>query len=65
MQTVLAGTGHLSRRMSRVDALPYRQAVVRNIGLEEPPQAVPIITVLSKQVRVHAQAGPRALLGCK
>ena len=49
LQSVLAGTGYLSRRMSRVDALPYRQAVVEHVGLVEAPQAVPVITMLNKK----------------
>ncbi|KAL4442053.1 hypothetical protein ABPG77_011314 [Micractinium sp. CCAP 211/92] len=50
-QTVLAGTGSLSRQMAPVDALPFRQAVVHHIGLQEPPQERPVVTILNKQGR--------------
>lgn len=50
LQTVLAGTGYLSRRMSNLDALPYRQAVVSRMGLIEKPHLMPVITVLNKKV---------------
>lgn len=36
--------------MAAVDALPYRQAVVGHIGLQEPTQQQPVITILNKQV---------------
>lgn len=51
LQTVLAGTGYLNRQMAPLEALPYRQAVVRHIGLQEPPQTRPVVTILNKQVR--------------
>lgn len=52
LQAVLAGTGYLSRQMAPVDALPYRQAVVRHIGLQELPQTRPVVTILNKQARL-------------
>lgn len=50
-KSVLAGTGFLSRRMSRVDSLPWRQAVLEHVGVEEAPQEVPVITFFRKEGR--------------
>ena len=49
-QSLLAGTGSLSRQMDRVDALPFRQAVVAGLRLVEPLQAKPQITIFNKKV---------------
>lgn len=50
MQSLLAGTGHLSRRMTRVDPYAYRQAAIQHVGIVEQPQTKPVITVFNKQV---------------
>jgi hypothetical protein len=47
-KTVLAGTGMLSRQLARVESLPYRQAAVQHVGLQEAPQRQPVITILKK-----------------
>lgn len=46
--SLLAGTGGLSRQMAPVGGLPYRQAVAQRLGLVEPPQRRPVITILNK-----------------
>ena len=50
----MAGTGTLNRQMDRIDALPFRQAAVANLGLAEAelgPQKEAVITIFNKRVR--------------
>lgn len=54
LQTLLAGTGYLSRRLTDMDALPYRQVVVSRMGLIEKPHLVPVITIMYKKVLLYA-----------
>lgn len=48
----LAGTGMLNRQQADVDALPYRQAVVRHLGIREEAPRRPVITILNKKASV-------------
>lgn len=51
-QSLLVGTGNLTRRGRATDALPYRDAVAQRLELREPAfgrEAQPVITLLDKE----------------
>lgn len=51
-QSLLVGTGNLTRRGRATDALPYRDAVAQRLELHEPSfgrEAQPVITLLDKE----------------
>ncbi|PSC68931.1 DNA-damage-repair toleration chloroplastic-like [Micractinium conductrix] len=50
-KSVLVGTGPLNRRVSQVDARPYRDAAACRLGLKEEPQQRPVITIMHKEGR--------------
>ncbi len=65
-QSLLVGTGNLTRRGRATDALPYRDAVAQRLELREPPfgrEAQPVITLLDKEASVLLLLRLRLLLG--
>jgi hypothetical protein len=58
-RALLAGSGSLSMQQADLGALPYRQAVVRHLGVHEAPHERPVITILNKKVGRAGWAPPR------
>lgn len=56
-RALLAGSGSLSMQQADLGALPYREAVVRHVGVREAPQDRPVITILNKKVGWGVVAG--------